>query len=292
MFETIKRHSTNSDAVTQAQTMLNALGFATTVDGKFGSQTEAVVTSFQASNGLVADGIIGSKTWQKLVLLAGHIIKQDANRFLSEEDLVQAAQQLNIEVAAIKAVNEVESRGEGFLNGQPVILFERHVFWRRLEAFGIDPKPLQAGNEDILSTKTGGYRGGIAEHNRLARAQIIHPRAALESASWGLFQIMGYHWKNLKYADINEFVTKAKHNEAEHLEAFTRYLKWSRGDRFLRLKRGEDSLSLSNFEKFAKNYNGPMYWKNQYHTKMMKAYRRYKKQEENGLRPAESTLVH
>ena len=115
MFETIKRHSTNTDAVTQAQSMLSALGFVITVDGKFGSKTEAIVISFQANNDLVADGIIGSKTWQKLIQLSDEILQQNTRRFLSEEDLLQAAEVLDIEVAAIKAVNEVESRGEGFL---------------------------------------------------------------------------------------------------------------------------------------------------------------------------------
>lgn len=279
MFETIKRHSTNTDAVTQAQSMLSALGFAITVDGKFGSRTEAIVVSFQANNGLVADGIIGSKTWQKLIQLSDEILHQNTSRFLSEADLQRAARALNIEVAAIKAVNEVESRGEGFLNGQPVILFERHVFWRRLRGTGIDPRPFQAGNEDILSNQRGGYIGGVAEYERMARAQMIDSACALESASWGLFQIMGYHWETLGYRDVKDFVAKMQHGEANHLEAFVRFVKANRLDRFLRRDAGQESLQLSNFTDFARGYNGRGFARNQYHTKMMKAYRRYKRQQ-------------
>ncbi len=279
MFETIKRHSTNTDAVTQAQSMLSALGFAITVDGKFGRKTEEIVVSFQANHELVADGIIGSKTWQKLIYLSNDILRQNTSRFLSEQNLQQAAESLNIEVAAIKAVNEVESRGEGFLNDQPVILFERHVFWKRLKGVGIDPRPLQAGNEDILSTQWGGYIGGVAEYGRMTRAQMINSAAALESASWGLFQIMGYHWKALGYDDVKDFVVRMQHSEADHLEAFVRFLKANRLERYLRLAEGQDSLQLSNFTHFARRYNGPMYERNHYHTKMMKAYRRYKKQQ-------------
>jgi hypothetical protein len=36
------------------------------IDGTFGSTTEPAVKSFQQSNGLTADGIVGSQTWSKL----------------------------------------------------------------------------------------------------------------------------------------------------------------------------------------------------------------------------------
>lgn len=35
-------------------------------DGKFGSQTQASVIKFQKENNLVADGIVGAKTWKAL----------------------------------------------------------------------------------------------------------------------------------------------------------------------------------------------------------------------------------
>lgn len=36
------------------------------IDGYFGSETERAVKRFQASTGLVADGIVGDRTWQKI----------------------------------------------------------------------------------------------------------------------------------------------------------------------------------------------------------------------------------
>jgi peptidoglycan hydrolase-like protein with peptidoglycan-binding domain len=37
------------------------------VDGVFGPMTEAAVRRFQRAHGMVPDGIVGPKTWQKLV---------------------------------------------------------------------------------------------------------------------------------------------------------------------------------------------------------------------------------
>lgn len=36
------------------------------IDGIFGSKTRTAVINFQKDNGLVADGIVGSKTWSKI----------------------------------------------------------------------------------------------------------------------------------------------------------------------------------------------------------------------------------
>lgn len=51
------------------QTCLCRLGYYTSVDGVFGSNTVAVLKSFQANNGLSADGIAGSQTNAKLAQL-------------------------------------------------------------------------------------------------------------------------------------------------------------------------------------------------------------------------------
>lgn len=114
---------------------------------------------------------------------------------LSEQDFQRAADCLGIEVATIKAVQEVESGGRGgFLpSRRPPILFEGHIFWRELKNRGIDPRSVQAGNEDIVYEQwtRSYYLGGEKEYHRLEKALKIHEEAALASASWGMFQIMG-----------------------------------------------------------------------------------------------------
>lgn len=49
------------------QELLNSYGYSLKVDGDFGIRTDAAVKQFQKSRGLVADGIVGAKTWNALL---------------------------------------------------------------------------------------------------------------------------------------------------------------------------------------------------------------------------------
>lgn len=62
---TLKKGS-KGDNVKDLQALLNGWGYSLRVDGDFGDGTLAAVKSFQASHGLLADGIVGSKTKAKL----------------------------------------------------------------------------------------------------------------------------------------------------------------------------------------------------------------------------------
>lgn len=57
---TLKKGSVGDDV----KTLQKILGV--TVDGCFGAQTEAAVKKWQAAHGLVADGIVGDKTWASM----------------------------------------------------------------------------------------------------------------------------------------------------------------------------------------------------------------------------------
>ena len=52
--------------VRECQGLLKSAGHDVSIDGVFGSSTEYVVKAFQKVNGLVSDGIVGSKTWEAL----------------------------------------------------------------------------------------------------------------------------------------------------------------------------------------------------------------------------------
>ena len=265
------RHGDRSQAVRDLQRKLNDRGAKLIADGAFGDATEAAVRAYQAKVGLVSDGIAGPKT------LAG-LQGQDTGKLLKHADLLQASLRLGVPVAAVYALNEVESKGRGFLdNGKPVILYERHVMYKRLQlvrSTGDDEEQLlqralllakQA--PALVNPKAGGYIGGTAEHQRLAQARQLDDVAALESASWGAFQVMGYHWQRLGYASIHDFVAEMNSSEAEHLEVFVRYIE---ADTNL-LK----ALKAQKWATVAKLYNGPDYQRNLYDVKLERAFERH-----------------
>lgn len=265
------RHGDRSQAVRVLQKNLNNHGATLTVDGDYGDVTEAAVRAYQLKVGLVADGVAGNKTQ---AALAGN----DCQQLLKNTDLVNAAQRLDVPLASVYAVNEIESKGKGFLdNGKPVILFERHIMYRQLSKVrneGDDTAELKRHADQLASTnpaivnpKAGGYAGGTAEHQRLTTARLIDDTAALESASWGAFQIMGFHWKRLGYTSVQDFVVAMSASESQQFDAFVRFIET---DQTL-----YKALKARKWAEFAKLYNGPDYQRNLYDIKLQRAYERH-----------------
>lgn len=60
------RRGSQGESVKYLQQSLTGVGYPVTIDGIFGPRTEAVVKQFQKDRGLVADGIVGPKTWSYL----------------------------------------------------------------------------------------------------------------------------------------------------------------------------------------------------------------------------------
>lgn len=180
---------------------------------------------------------------------------------LAQQDFADAARQLRCEVAAIKAVAEVESLGDGFLStGEPKILFERHIFSRRTNGL------FDRSNPNISNPKPGGYGTVAAQHKRLQEAVPLNRNAALMSASWGKFQIMGFNYALAGFNSLQEFITAMYRGERDHLLAFVNYIINTSLDDELREKRWAD---------FARKYNGPEYKRNNYDTKMADAYKKF-----------------
>jgi hypothetical protein len=162
----------------------------------------------------------------------------------------------------------VESRGRGFHDdGRPVILYERHIMARLLPDHGINPAPFISSQPGLVNTARGGYAGGLKEHTRLANAKLIHADAAQESASWGAYQIMGFHWDFLGYSSVSAFVAEMCKGERQHLEAFVRFVK--KQPKLLTALRAKD------WPTFARIYNGPAYKTNQYDVKLAAADKRF-----------------
>src|SRR5581483_11419841 len=120
-----------------------------------------------------------------------------------EEDFQRAANALGCEVACIRAVTEVESGGSGFFaSGRPKILFEAHIFSQQTG------RRYDTSNPDISSRTWNRalYKGGEREYDRLQKAIGLSAHAALQSASWGRFQIMGFHYRRCGFPSVEAFV--------------------------------------------------------------------------------------
>lgn len=189
---------------------------------------------------------------------------------LTGADYLAAAKRLQWDVATVKAIVSVESSGSGFLDdGRVKVNYEPHVMFRRLrENFNLKRAEDElARYPDLVAKEYGGHlkgpKGEDADMDRAAT--LIDRKSALESASWGAFQIMGYHWKSLGYKSVQEFVN-AMYSAAGQLEAFIRFV--VADQRLLLAGRRRD------WGTFASIYNGPGYRKFRYDERMEEAYRR------------------
>lgn len=171
-----------------------------------------------------------------------------------------AAQELGCEVAAVKAVIDVESRGGFLSDSRPKILFERHLFHRFTDG------AFSAAHSDISSSQPRGYVGGAGEYERLGRAIQLNRAAALKSASWGAFQILGSNHVAAGYADVEDFCRDMCQSEDSQLKAFVSFVKTNRLD---------DELRRRDWVGFARGYNGPRFRENRYDEKLAEAYRRH-----------------
>lgn len=146
----------------------------------------------------------------------------------------------------VLAVADVESGGRSDLpDGRPLILFEAHVF-SKLTGHQYDAMHPHISSPNWNKAL---YRGGAAEYDRLADADGLDHVAAYKSASWGLFQIMGFNFGSCGFADIDTFVNFLKGPDDNDMTAFIRYVKADY--RLLKAMRDKDSRT------FAEIYNGP-----------------------------------
>lgn len=176
------------------------------------------------------------------------------------------AEALSVEVAALRAVADVESAGEGFLpppSELPKVLFEGHAFHRltqgRFDAVEPTLSFRRWTRRHYATTPAG-------EWDRLNRACVLDRPAALQSASWGAFQIMGFNYAACGFTDIESFVSAESAGASQQLETFARFLSQAALLGPLRARQ---------WRAFARAYNGPGYRRNRYDTRLREAYARW-----------------
>lgn len=190
---------------------------------------------------------------------------------LTNEQIKDLANKHDIEYAGLKAVVEVEASGKGFIGDVPKILYEPHIMHRLLtkKNYITIRNNLMKAHPNLCYPRWGTYKYGAEsiQHKRLEVASQFNRDTALESCSWGLGQVMGFHWKSLGYESLQAFINDMYESEAKQLEAMIRFIKVN--GLLLALKNKD-------WVKFARGYNGSGYAKNKYHIKLANAYDKYK----------------
>src|SRR6266545_1040440 len=173
---------------------------------------------------------------------------------ISQSGLDEVTELLGVGPAEIWTVLSVETKGFGYLpDRRPAILFERHLF--RKQTGG----KFDAANPNISSSTTGGYMGGAKEYDRLAQAIALDRRAALNSASWGIGQILGSNFVAAGFASVEDMVDAMVQAEDRQLTAMAKFV---RSTGLLK------PLANHDWAGFARGYNGPDFAKNQYDARL------------------------
>ena len=183
---------------------------------------------------------------------------------LTYQDFVDDAETLGCNPAAIQAVAFVESSGSGFCpDGFLVTLFEGHYFSRLTKG------KYNSTHPTISYTKwTKQFYGKTwqQERARLDTALALDRAAAIRSTSWGMFQIMGEHYKLCGFDTPQDFLNEMMLGENAQLGIFTKFILGS--PKLLQAIQDQD------WPTFAYYYNGPAYSVNRYDKKMSDAFTR------------------
>ena len=181
---------------------------------------------------------------------------------LTGASMASARKRLGVDAQTLWSVMHVETSGWGYLpDRRPKILFERHWF-HKLTGGRHD-----ASDPDISHSTWGGHgKGGGHQYSRLSRAISLDRKSALESASWGLGQVMGFNAKAAGFAGVEELVRASVASEDHQLQAMANFIVHQKLDGKLRAGKWAD---------FARKYNGPAYKDNAYDTKLQEAHARF-----------------
>ena len=79
------RKGDQNHPVRTLQYLLRAHGQNVAADGIFGARTEAAVKDFQRAQGLAQDGVVGPKTWPRVIVQVKQGSKGEAVRGVQEE---------------------------------------------------------------------------------------------------------------------------------------------------------------------------------------------------------------
>jgi hypothetical protein len=164
---------------------------------------------------------------------------------LTVADIDRAAAALGIEDRLVEAVAYVEANNHGFLDdGRPQLLFEAAWFSKLTGGRWDESHPNISS--PVWNSRLYGAEGAH-QYERLAEAMALDPAAALQAATWGMFQELGANCSAVGFATIADFVSAMCAGEGKHLDIFVAHCVHFRlvGD-----------LQAQDWASFARGYNG------------------------------------
>ncbi len=186
---------------------------------------------------------------------------------LTDEDFRTVAEELGVEIAAIKAVVLIEAgkQMKGFYApGVPVVNFDGSMY----RAHASKAKNKKGDKNAKVPPGLKGY--ALREWTQLVNARRKNSDGANMGTFWGMFQIGGFNYKLCGCSDVDEFVRVMSESEFSQLELFAKFITNAGMLPDLRNK---------NWAGFARKYNGASYARRGYHTRMAAAYKKFKAQE-------------
>ena len=194
---------------------------------------------------------------------------------LTDDDYKAVAEELGVEVAAIKAVVDIEAgrNHQGFFApGKPLINFDLTMFRQHARRKGINLSRYSKSHSIVFSSPDARKYGSTqsAQQERLKTARSIDDHTAVQGTFWGMFQIGGFNWQLSGAASREEFMEMMSRSEYDQLMLFANYIRNTGLLKYLKNK---------NWAAFARIYNGPSYAARRYHTRLASAYLKHKKAE-------------
>lgn len=199
----------------------------------------------------------------------------DSLRYISltMADYEKVAKELDIPIAAIRAVVEIEAgpRAEGFNSDRtPIINFDITMFRQAARRRGININEYRKSHPVVFAPLNRRRFGSTqaAQYARLDSAMTIDTLAAIEGTFWGMFQIGGFNWKLCGCSSARDFANQMCESELAQLELFARFIKARGLDKYIRAR---------DWAGFSLRYNGPGYKRMRYDSRMAAAFARFSK---------------
>jgi hypothetical protein len=173
------------------------------------------------------------------------------------------ADELGVEKAIFFAIAKQESKIAPFVQHNPqkaTILLERHYVYRLIKnKYGVSQADFYKKTNPLLCHENvsakGSYGSSVSQLDRLEVVKKWDSTIAIQSCSWGKFQIMGeYFLMSKHYKNAGEFETAMNQCELQHFQYFKHFIKNVKGIALITAMKNKD------WEEIAKQFNGK-YWK-------------------------------